>query len=107
MPGHLGSGWVRGSASSSLWCTLYRFADARRTGIEGWFDVPASELLDPTSSAPERTTPPRWKQAVRSRLGLFPHEPGLQPAGVAAARVDGAVGPAGLITTVVLTPITT
>ena len=69
--GFLGSGWVRPSEESADWHMLYRFADAdalavweaspqrawwleaahgsveerrreRRTGIEGWFDEPAS-----------------------------------------------------------------
>jgi uncharacterized protein len=99
MPGYLGSGWVRGDVSSSLWYTLYRFADAaslaawessserrwwlrsgedfvqearveRRTGIEGWFDVPSSTLLESDQAA--RPVPPRWKQAVSIWLGFFP-----------------------------------
>lgn len=150
MPGYLGSGWVRGDAASSLWYTLYRFADAaslgawessaerrwwlrtgeefvhdarveRRTGIEGWFDVPASRLvegdgtptargedpLDPRGPAP-RTIPPRWKQAVSIWLGFFPTNlvftllVSLLPAWGSvplALRV--------LITTVVLTPVMT
>lgn len=150
MPGYLGSGWVRGDAASSLWYTLYRFADGaslsawessaerrwwlrtgeefvhdarveRRTGIEGWFDVPASrllegdgtptargdDLLDPRSHAP-RTVPPRWKQAVGIWLGFFPTNlvftllVSLLPAWGSvplALRV--------LITTVVLTPVMT
>ena len=86
-PGFLGSGWVRAHADSDEWHMLYRFADEatldaweasddradwlyegrelvevsrvdRRTGIEGWFGVPAA--------------PPRWKQAVTIWLGFFP-----------------------------------
>jgi antibiotic biosynthesis monooxygenase (ABM) superfamily enzyme len=101
MPGYLGSGWVRASGSSSLWYTLYRFADAgslagwessderrwwlhsgeefvhdarveRRTGIEGWFDVSASSLLDTAQPPAVRVAPPRWKQAVTIWLGFFP-----------------------------------
>ena len=150
MPGYLGSGWVRGDATSSLWYTLYRFADAtslaawessterdwwlragdefvrdarveRRTGIEGWFDVPASRLLegenlltmrgddplDPRNRA-VRAVPPRWKQAVSIWLGFFPLNlvftllVSLLPAWGSvplALRV--------LITTVVLTPLMT
>ncbi|SEQ56807.1 antibiotic biosynthesis monooxygenase [Microlunatus flavus] len=135
MPGYLGSGWVRADASSSLWYTLYRFADAgslaawessaerhwwlrsgeefvqdarveRRTGIEGWFDVPASRVLEEEGSG--RAVPPRWKQAVSIWLGFFPTNlvftllVSLLPAwgGVPLAlRV--------LITTVVLTPVMT
>jgi antibiotic biosynthesis monooxygenase (ABM) superfamily enzyme len=92
-PGFLGSGWVRSHAASLEWHMLYRFADhemlatwefsderllwleegrdlvvesrvERRTGIEGWFDVP--------QDAPVDTAPPRWKQAVSIWLGFFP-----------------------------------
>ena len=87
--GFLGSGWVRPSADSPDWHMLYRFTDAdslaaweaspqrewwleaaqggveekrreRRTGIEGWFDEPAS--VESLSAAP--SPPPRWKQMV-------------------------------------------
>lgn len=139
MPGYLGSGWVRGDATSSLWYTLYRFADAaslrawessaerhwwlrsgeefvrdarveRRTGIEGWFDVPTSALLDAGEDAPVRpaAAPPRWKQAVTIWLGFFPTNlvftllVSLLPAWGSvplALRV--------LLTTLVLTPVMT
>ena len=36
----------------------------KRTGIEGWFDVP--------QDAPASSAPPRWKQAVSIWLGFFP-----------------------------------
>ncbi len=87
--GFLGSGWVRPSEDSTEWHMLYRFADAdslatweaspqrewwleaaqgsveerrreRRTGIEGWFDEPAT--VEALSAAP--VPPPRWKQMV-------------------------------------------
>jgi antibiotic biosynthesis monooxygenase (ABM) superfamily enzyme len=87
--GFLGSGWVRPSTDSTDWHMLYRFADTdslaaweaspqrawwleaaqgsveekrreRRTGIEGWFDEPAS--VESLSAAP--VAPPRWKQMV-------------------------------------------
>ena len=138
MPGYLGSGWVRGSPSSSLWYTLYRFADAgslaaweasderrwwlrsgedfvrearveRRTGIEGWFDVPASQLLDHTPAADgARTAPPRWKQAVSIWLGFFPTNLVFTLL-VSLLPVWGTVPLAlrVLITTVVLTPVMT
>ena len=137
MPGYLGSGWVRGSASSSLWYTLYRFADAgslaawessderrwwlrsgedfvhdarveRRTGIEGWFDVPASSLLDHPVPAGARTAPPRWKQAVSIWLGFFPTNLVFTLL-VSLLPVWGTVPLAlrVLITTVVLTPVMT
>ncbi len=137
MPGYLGSGWVRADASSSLWYTLYRFADAaslaawessderrwwlrtgeefvhdarseRRTGIEGWFDVPASALVDAREEPVARPAPARWKQAVTIWLGFFPTNlvftllVSLLPAWGSvplALRV--------LLTTVVLTPVMT
>ncbi|GAB2571252.1 antibiotic biosynthesis monooxygenase [Microlunatus antarcticus] len=136
MPGYLGSGWVRAHGSSSLWYTLYRFADAaslagwessderrwwlrsgeefvhdarveRRTGIEGWFDVPASSLLEP-AAGPVRSAPPRWKQAVSIWLGFFPTNLVFSLL-VSLLPVWGVVPLAArvLITTVVLTPVMT
>ncbi len=90
---------MRAGESSDLWYMLYRFRDIptleawedspqrswwldsgrafasevrveRRTGIEGWFDVPASHLLEEGEAA--RAVPPRWKQAVSIWLGFFP-----------------------------------
>jgi uncharacterized protein len=106
-PGFLGSGWVRAGETSQVWHMLYRFASdealeawersqerawwlsmgegfvrservKRRTGIEGWFDDPATGSIPVTdasgaiteSSAPP--APPRWKQAVTIWLGFFP-----------------------------------
>lgn len=99
-PGFLGAGWVRTEADSEEWHMLYRFADQqaldqwehspqrawwrsaasglgvvearveKRTGIEGWFDVPASTVLQ--SDAPVPTAPPRWKQATTIFLVFFP-----------------------------------
>ena len=95
--GFLGSGWVRPSEDSPEWHMLYRFASAdalavweaspqrawwleaaqgrieatrveRRTGIEGWFDEPAT--VEATSAAP--AAPPRWKQATTIFLVFFP-----------------------------------
>ena len=95
--GFLGSGWVRPSEDSADWHMLYRFADAdslaaweaspqrawwieaaqgriestrveRRTGIEGWFDEPAT--VESMSATP--TAPPRWKQMVIIFMGFFP-----------------------------------
>ncbi|CAN5301535.1 antibiotic biosynthesis monooxygenase [soil metagenome] len=96
-PGYLGSGWIRPDPESPDWHMLFRFADAaslaaweksperawwvasalgmvehspeeRRTGIEGWFDTPASvEVIDPAASAP-----PRWKQMVSIFIVFFP-----------------------------------
>jgi len=96
-PGYLGSGWIRRHPESSEWHMLYRFADEtslaawensperawwvqsavglvehsheeRRTGIEGWFDQPASvEVIAHTTP-----TPPRWKQMIAIFIGFFP-----------------------------------
>ena len=138
MPGYLGSGWVRAGASSSLWYTLYRFADAgslagwesseerrwwlrsgeefvhdarveRRTGIEGWFDVPASDACSTTAHRPPRArAPPRWKQAVTIWLGFFPTN--LVFSLLAALLPVWGTVPLALrvlITTIVLTPVMT
>ena len=95
--GFLGSGWVRPSEDSAEWHMLYRFADAeslaaweasaqrawwleaaqggieatrveKRTGIEGWFDEPASSAVHEPCPA----TPPRWKQASVIWVAFFP-----------------------------------
>jgi len=96
-PGYLGSGWVRPDPESPQWHMLYRFADAeslagwensterewwvasalglvedtrqeKRTGIEGWFDEPATvEVLAATTSVP-----PRWKQMISIIVVFYP-----------------------------------
>ena len=96
-PGFLGNGWIRPDPASPEWHMLFRFADAeslaawersperawwvasaqglvedarqeRRTGIEGWFDTPASvEVIAATPSAP-----PRWKQMMAIILVFYP-----------------------------------
>ncbi|MFJ4223054.1 antibiotic biosynthesis monooxygenase [Microbacterium sp. NPDC089695] len=105
-PGFLGSGWVRAGADSHVWHMLYRFADEdtlvawedseeraawlatgeglvlsersrRRSGIEGWFDEPATgsvtvQTAEGTASSAIVKAPPRWKQAVSIWLGFFP-----------------------------------
>ncbi|MEU8157591.1 antibiotic biosynthesis monooxygenase [Micromonospora sp. NPDC048986] len=99
-PGFLGVGWVQSGPGSPEWHMLYRFADAetlhrweespqrlwwlssaqgivehtrveRRTGIEGWFDRPLEQSVDPVEPAPP-ASPPRWKQAVTIWLAFFP-----------------------------------
>jgi antibiotic biosynthesis monooxygenase (ABM) superfamily enzyme len=96
-PGYLGSGWIRPDPESHEWHMLYRFADAdsltvwensperawwvasalglvedarqeKRTGIEGWFDQPAS--VEVISAAP--FAPPRWKQMVSIFIVFYP-----------------------------------
>jgi uncharacterized protein len=129
-PGFLGSGWVRSRADSLEWHMLYRFADhatlatwessddrlrwldlgrdlvvesrvERRTGIEGWFDLP--------QDAPGAAAPPRWKQAVSIWLGFFPVNLAfnLVMAFAVPAFASVPVVPKVLITTLVLTPIMT
>jgi antibiotic biosynthesis monooxygenase (ABM) superfamily enzyme len=97
--GFLGSGWVRPSTQSEEWHMLYRFADdtslatweaspqrewwlgaaqglvgeasiERRTGIEGWFDPPAT--YDVEDLRPPVPAPPRWKQATVIFLVFYP-----------------------------------
>ncbi|WP_435742314.1 antibiotic biosynthesis monooxygenase [Nocardioides sp. SYSU DS0663] len=99
-PGFLGAGWVRPEAGSATWHMLYRFADQaaleawehspqrqwwrssasglgvvesrveRRTGIEGWFDDPASRDVEDLRAA--TAAPPRWKQASVIFLVFYP-----------------------------------
>lgn len=105
-PGFLGSGWVRAGTDSQVWHMLYRFADEdtlvawedseeraswlltgeglvlsersrRRSGIEGWFDEPATgSITVPTTTGTTAVAivkaPPRWKQAITIWLGFFP-----------------------------------
>ncbi|QCW52007.1 antibiotic biosynthesis monooxygenase [Nocardioides dongxiaopingii] len=101
-PGFLGAGWVRPEAASESWHMLYRFADhqsldqwehspqrqwwrsaasglgvvesrvEKRTGIEGWFDVPSSSVLESGEAAAAPTPPPRWKQASVIFVVFFP-----------------------------------
>ena len=102
-PGFLGAGWVRPEADSTEWHMLYRFADhdslqqweqssqrawwrssasglgvvearvEKRTGIEGWFDVPESTLVVESAGQQKAPTPPpRWKQACTIFLVFFP-----------------------------------
>lgn len=109
--GFLGSGWVRAGEASHVWHMLYRFANEetleawersperawwlsmgegfvrsersrRRTGIEGWFDEPATGSVPVTDAATPGSdagahvdlaaAPPRWKQAIAIWLGFFP-----------------------------------
>ena len=42
----------------------------KRSGIEGWFDVPASTVLESGAALPK--PPPRWKQASTIFLVFFP-----------------------------------
>lgn len=132
-PGYLGSGWVRPDPESADWHMLFRFADAaslaawqnsperawwfasaqglvedareeHRTGIEGWFDEPASvEVVGSPSATP---APPRWKQMIAIFVVFYPLSLGanalfgaLFPELVLPLRV--------LIAVVVVTPIMT
>ncbi|MDM4718350.1 antibiotic biosynthesis monooxygenase [Micromonospora sp. WMMA1363] len=102
-PGFLGAGWVRSAPDSGEWHMLYRFSDhetlrrweespqrhwwlasaqgivehtriERRTGIEGWFDPPREQTVEPVSTEPTipPPSPPRWKQAVTIWVAFFP-----------------------------------
>ncbi|MGO2660301.1 antibiotic biosynthesis monooxygenase [Mycetocola reblochoni] len=140
-PGFLGSGWVRTGPESETWHMLYRFEDEqtlrdweesaergrwlssgeefvhhrrseKRTGIEGWFDVPHTPVIASdgtmTGSTPIVTPPPpRWKQAVSIWLGFFPLN--LLFTLLVGALVPGwdavPVPLKVLITTLVLTPL--
>ena len=97
-PGFLGAGWVRPRGGSDEWHMLCRFTDPqaleaweasaerawwlrsaeglaevtrteRRTGIEGWFDQPASTEVVTPAGPP---APPRWKQATTIWLVFYP-----------------------------------
>ena len=96
--GFLGAGWVRSGVAD--WHMLYRFASRGhleawersperirwlrsaadlvehgrteyRTGIEGWFDEPASRSVEEAGGAVQ-AAPPRWKQASVIWLAFFP-----------------------------------
>ncbi|MFE5670797.1 antibiotic biosynthesis monooxygenase [Agromyces sp. NPDC056523] len=142
-PGFLGSGWVRAGEGSDVWHMLYRFVDEasleawerspertwwlemgkgfvraersrRRTGIEGWFDDPATGSVPAVTDATGSMAialppaPPRWKQAVSIWLGFFPVNLAFS---LLVAFVPGWEGvPLALrvlVTTLVLTPIMT
>lgn len=101
-PGYLGSGWIQSHDSAERWHMLYRFSnertlrsweqsterrwwmstaegmvqhdrEQRRTGIEGWFESPADDIVvDPVR------TPPRWKQMISIFVVFFPVSLALQ-----------------------------
>ena len=129
--GFLGSGWVRPHQDSADWHMLYRFADVdslaaweaspqrawwieaaqgriestrieRRTGIEGWFDEPAT--VEAMSAPP--AAPPRWKQMVVIFLIFLPLS---LAANLVASRTiaDWALVPRVLVVTTVMTPLMT
>ncbi|MCF6507261.1 antibiotic biosynthesis monooxygenase [Blastococcus sp. MG754426] len=131
-PGFLGGGWVRARRDADEWHMLVRFADQpalaaweasserqwwlrsaqglaevtrteRRTGIEGWFDSPVAEAVDPPPAAP---APPRWKQAVTIWLVFFPVNL-LATVTLGAALADVHVVLRVLAITLALTPLMT
>lgn len=143
-PGFLGSGWVRAGEGSQVWHMLYRFANEatleawegsaertwwlsmgegfvrserskRRTGIEGWFDDPATGSVPAADAAASGSldelppAPPRWKQAVTIWLGFFPVN--LVFTLLVTAYLPGwnelAVVWKVLVTTLLLTPVMT
>ncbi|RFA18142.1 antibiotic biosynthesis monooxygenase [Subtercola boreus] len=130
-PGYLGSGWIRPDPSSPDWHMLFRFADTasldvwegsperawwvstgqglvehgdqeRRSGIEGWFDVPSS--VEVVTSAPR--TPPRWKQMISIFIVFYPLSV-LANYLVAPLLGDWPVWARVLVTVLLLTPIMT
>ena len=132
--GFLGAGWVRPQKDSETWHVLYRFDDAdslaawessherqwwrdagdglgvvdsrveRRTGIEGWFDEPATRDIRDLSLPP--AAPPRYKQAVVIWLAFFPLS--LLTSWVSGRLVpDMPIVERVFLTTVVMTPIMT
>ncbi|CAN5126024.1 antibiotic biosynthesis monooxygenase [soil metagenome] len=136
-PGFLGAGWVRPEVDSTEWHMLYRFADhdalqqwehssqrawwrssasglgvvearvEKRTGIEGWFDVPQSTLVvEAPGQATTPKPPPRWKQACTIFLVFFPLSVVVNV--VSREYLNGVVLPLRvLITVLVMTPIMT
>ena len=129
-PGFLGAGWVQSGPGSPEWHMLYRFADAeslaaweaspqrawwleaaagdveesrreRRTGIEGWFDEPAS--VESLSAAP--TAPPRWKQMVVIFMGFFPLSLAVNVAVAHTALADWPLVLRVFATILVMTPL--
>jgi len=142
-PGFLGSGWVRAGEDSDVWHMLYRFANEqtleawersperswwlemgrgfvraerakRRTGIEGWFDDPATGSVPAVTDDPGPAdaalppAPPRWKQAVSIWLGFFPVNLAFSLLiALAPWWEDVPLVLRVLVTTLVLTPIMT
>jgi len=97
--GFLGAGWLRPGQESEAWHMLYRFDSPeslaaweassqrtwwldsaqglveesrveKRTGIEGWFDEPATRDVKDLRAAPP--APPRWKQMIVIFLVFYP-----------------------------------
>ncbi len=87
----------------------------RRTGIEGWFDEPATgsvAIPNPTGSGTTNMTvvhaPPRWKQAISIWLGFFPVNLAFNYAVSPVAGWDEMpLWLRSVVSTVVLTPIMT
>jgi antibiotic biosynthesis monooxygenase (ABM) superfamily enzyme len=130
-PGYLGSGWIRPDPESPEWHMLFRFADAqslaawegsperawwvstghglvehgdyeKRTGIEGWFDTPASvEVI-----APSPVAPPRWKQMISIFIVFYPLSVGANYA-LSPIAPELAIWLRVLISVLALTPIMT
>ena len=133
-PGFLGAGWVRPEPGSDTWHMLYRFADQsaldawehspqrqwwrssaaglgvvesrveRRTGIEGWFDDPASRDVEDLRAAP--SAPPRWKQASVIFLVFYPLSV-LANWAIAPLADDVLLPLRVLVTVLVMTPVMT
>jgi hypothetical protein len=131
-PGFLGAGWVRPRDGSDEWHMLCRFTDQsalgtweasperawwlrsaeglaevtrteRRTGIEGWFDQPASTEVVAPAGPP---APPRWKQATTIWLVFYPLNL-LATVTLGALLADVHVALRVLVVTLALTPVMT
>ena len=77
----------------------------KRTGIEGWFDVPQSTLVVGGRRQP-RPAPPRWKQACTIFLVFFPLS--LAVNYLSRAYLGDVVLPLRvLVTVLVMTPVMT
>ena len=132
--GFLGAGWVRPEPASETWHVLYRFADPealarwessherewwrdagtglgvvdsrveRRTGIEGWFDEPASRDL---RDLRDRAGGPAALQAGHGDLaGVLPAQPAVSWL-LGHLAPDLPLLPRVLVSTLCLTPVMT
>ena len=127
--GFLGAGWVRSGAED--WHMLYRFGSRAhldawersperirwlrsaadlvehrrteyRTGIEGWFDEPASRSVQDAGPAGP-AAPPRWKQASVIWVAFFPTSLALTYLLLPVTRTWSPV-PRVLVSTLLATP---
>lgn len=81
----------------------------RRTGIERWFDVPYADVPADTAGTEPPPSPPRWKRAVGTWLGLCPTNLALTALIIALAPglLSLWLPVRLLITTIIVTPVMT